>query len=93
VVAITPFNHPALLVLHKLAPALAAGNAVVLEPATSTPLTALELAECFVDAGLPEGVLSVLVGSGAVLGDATATWTAPPWGSSATAVSAAGERS
>ncbi|MER5532907.1 aldehyde dehydrogenase family protein [Streptomyces mirabilis] len=68
VVAITPFNYPALLVLHELAPALAAGNAVVLEPATSTPLTALELAECFVDAGLPEGVLSMLVGSGAVLG-------------------------
>lgn len=57
VVALTPFNHPALLVLHKLAPALAAGNAVALEPATSTPLTALELAGCFVDAGLPEGVL------------------------------------
>ncbi|MFE4967715.1 aldehyde dehydrogenase family protein [Streptomyces sp. NPDC056660] len=70
VVAITPFNYPALLVLHKLAPALAAGNAVILKPATSTPLTALELAECFVDAGLPEGVLSVLVGSGSVLGDA-----------------------
>ncbi|MCI3278363.1 aldehyde dehydrogenase family protein [Streptomyces cylindrosporus] len=73
VVAITPFNYPALLVLHKLAPALAAGNAVILKPATSTPLTALELAECFVDAGLPEGVLSVLVGSGSVLGDALVT--------------------
>ncbi|MEV2211501.1 aldehyde dehydrogenase family protein [Streptomyces sp. NPDC050997] len=73
VVAITPFNYPALLVLHKLAPALAAGNAVVLKPATSTPLTALELAECFVDAGLPEGVLSVLVGSGGVLGDLLVT--------------------
>ncbi|MGY5115307.1 aldehyde dehydrogenase family protein [Streptomyces sp. 900105755] len=73
VVAITPFNYPALLVLHKLAPALAAGNAVILKPATSTPLTALELAECFVDAGLPEGVPSVLVGSGSVLGDALAT--------------------
>lgn len=73
VVAITPFNYPALLVLHKLAPALAAGNAVVLKPATSTPLTALALAECFVDAGLPEGVLSVLVGSGGVLGDALVT--------------------
>jgi len=72
-VAITPFNYPALLVLHKLAPALAAGNAVVLKPATSTPLTALELAECFVDAGLPEGVLSVLVGSGGVLGDILVT--------------------
>lgn len=73
VVAITPFNYPALLVLHKLAPALAAGNAVVLKPATTTPLTALALAECFVDAGLPEGVLSVLVGSGGVLGDALVT--------------------
>ena len=70
VVAITPFNYPALLVLHKLAPALAAGNAVVLKPARNTPLTALALAECFVDAGLPEGVLSVLSGPGSTLGDA-----------------------
>jgi glyceraldehyde-3-phosphate dehydrogenase (NADP+) len=70
VVAITPFNYPALLVLHKVAPALAAGNAVVLKPARATPLTALALAACFVDAGLPEGVLSVLTGSGAELGDA-----------------------
>src|SRR5213076_1624409 len=44
VVAITPFNYPALLVMHKLAPALAAGNAVVLKPARTTPLTALALA-------------------------------------------------
>jgi acyl-CoA reductase-like NAD-dependent aldehyde dehydrogenase len=70
VVAITPFNYPALLVLHKVAPALAAGNAVVLKPARTTPLTALELAACFVDAGLPEGVLSVLTGPGGALGDA-----------------------
>ena len=70
VVAITPFNYPALLVLHKLAPALAAGNAVVLKPARNTPLTALALAACFVDAGLPEGVLSVLTGPGGLLGDA-----------------------
>ena len=70
VVAIAPFNYPALLVLHKLAPALAAGNAVVLKPARTTPLTALELAACFVDAGLPEGVLSVLTGPGGTLGDA-----------------------
>jgi acyl-CoA reductase-like NAD-dependent aldehyde dehydrogenase len=70
VVAITPFNYPALLVLHKLAPALAAGNAVVLKPARTTPLTALALAGCFVDAGLPDGVLSVLTGSGGELGDA-----------------------
>ena len=70
VVAITPFNYPALLVLHKLAPALAAGNAVVLKPARTTPLTALELAACFVDAGLPSGVLSILTGPGGALGDA-----------------------
>lgn len=69
VVAITPFNFPSLLVLHKIAPALAAGNAVVLKPARSTPLTALALAACFVDAGLPEGVLSVLTGPGGALGD------------------------
>ena len=70
VVAITPFNYPSLLVLHKVAPALAAGNAVVLKPARTTPLTALALAACFVDAGLPEGVLSVLTGAGGELGDA-----------------------
>src|SRR5580700_3381526 len=64
VVAITPFNYPALLVMHKLAPALAAGNAVVLKPARTTPLTALALARCFTDAGLPDGVLSVLTGPG-----------------------------
>ena len=70
VVAITPFNYPSLLVLHKVAPALAAGNAVVLKPARTTPLTALALARVFVDAGLPDGVLSVLTGPGGVLGDA-----------------------
>lgn len=70
VVAITPFNYPALLVLHKIAPALAAGNAVVLKPARTTPLTALLLAQCFVDAGLPAGVLSVVTGPGGAVGDA-----------------------
>ena len=65
VAAITPFNYPALLVMHKLAPALAAGNAVVLKPARTTPLTALALARCFTDAGLPDGVLSVVTGPGA----------------------------
>ena len=73
VVAITPFNYPALLVMHKLAPALAAGNAVVLKPARTTPLTALALARCFTDAGLPAGVLSVLTGPGGTLGDALVT--------------------
>jgi acyl-CoA reductase-like NAD-dependent aldehyde dehydrogenase len=73
VVAISPFNYPALLVLHKLAPALATGNAVVLKPARTTPLTALALAACFIDAGLPEGVLSVLTGPGGELGDMLVT--------------------
>ena len=57
VVAITPFNYPALLALHKIAPALAAGNAVILKPARTTPLTALALTG-LVEAGLPEGGLS-----------------------------------
>jgi glyceraldehyde-3-phosphate dehydrogenase (NADP+) len=70
VVAITPFNYPSLLVLHKVAPALAAGNAVVLKPARTTPLTALALAQAFSDAGLPAGVLNVLTGAGGRLGDA-----------------------
>jgi glyceraldehyde-3-phosphate dehydrogenase (NADP+) len=70
VVAIAPFNYPALLVLHKVAPALAAGNAVVLKPARATPLTALAIAQCFLDAGLPDGVLNVITGSGGEVGDA-----------------------
>ncbi len=69
VVAITPFNYPSLLVLHKIAPAIAAGNAVVLKPARATPLTALALARAFTDAGLPDGVLNVVTGSGGTLGD------------------------
>ena len=69
VLAITPFNYPGLLAMHKVAPALAAGNALVLKPAETTPLTALALAACFVDAGLPDGVLSVLTGHGDEIGD------------------------
>ena len=68
VVAITPFNYPSLLVLHKVGPALAAGNAVILKPALAAPLTAIVLAQCFLDAGLPPGVLSVLNGSGSEIG-------------------------
>lgn len=71
--AISPFNYPALLVLHKIAPAIAVGNAVVLKPARTTPLTALALAQCFLDAGLPEGVLSVITGPGAELGSSLVT--------------------
>ncbi|WP_373895590.1 aldehyde dehydrogenase family protein [Virgibacillus sp. CBA3643] len=66
--AITPFNFPLNLVAHKIAPALAAGNAVVLKPASSTPVTALRLAALFEKAGLPAGLLNVIVGSGSVIG-------------------------
>ena len=67
--AISPFNFPLNLVAHKLAPALAAGCAVVLKPASQTPLSALLLAELEDEAGLPPGWLSVLVGPSAEIGD------------------------
>ena len=70
VLAITPFNYPGLLAIHKIAPAVAAGNAVVLKPAELTPLTALALADCFLEAGLPGAVLSVVTGHGTEIGDA-----------------------
>jgi acyl-CoA reductase-like NAD-dependent aldehyde dehydrogenase len=67
--AISPFNFPLNLVAHKLAPALAAGCAVVLKPASQTPLSALLLAELEEEAGLPPGWLSVVVGPSAEIGD------------------------
>lgn len=67
--AITPFNFPLNLVAHKLAPAIATGNAVVLKPATKTPLTSLKLAELLMEAGLPAGALNVIIGSGATVGN------------------------
>jgi acyl-CoA reductase-like NAD-dependent aldehyde dehydrogenase len=67
--AISPFNFPCNLVAHKLAPALAAGCAVVLKPASQTPLSALLLAELMEEAGLPPGWLSVLAGSASEIGD------------------------
>src|SRR3989454_2930968 len=67
--AISPFNFPLNLVAHKIAPALAAGCAVVLKPASQTPLSALLLAELEEEAGLPPGWLSVVVGSAAEIGD------------------------
>ncbi|MSV32574.1 MAG: aldehyde dehydrogenase family protein, partial [Bryobacterales bacterium] len=66
--AITPFNFPLNLSLHKIGPALAAGNAVVHKPASATPVSALELARLFAEAGLPEGGLNVVPGPGAELG-------------------------
>ncbi|UFJ40997.1 aldehyde dehydrogenase family protein [Brevibacillus humidisoli] len=73
VVAITPFNFPLNLVAHKLGPAFAAGNTVVLKPAEQTPLSALQIAELFQQAGLPDGALQVLTGSGRELSDALIT--------------------
>ncbi|MGB7685467.1 MAG: aldehyde dehydrogenase family protein [Solirubrobacterales bacterium] len=68
--AISPFNFPLNLVAHKLGPAIAAGNAIVLKPAGQTPISALKLAEVLVDAGLPEGWLSVVPGPGSTVGNA-----------------------
>lgn len=68
VVAITPFNYPLLLVAHKLGPAFAAGNAVLLKPATATPLSGLRLAELFLEAGAHPGSMQCLTGSGRRVG-------------------------
>jgi acyl-CoA reductase-like NAD-dependent aldehyde dehydrogenase len=65
---IVPWNFPIAIASWKLGPALACGNTVVLKPAELTPLTALRLAELALEAGLPEGVLNVLTGSGSVVG-------------------------
>ncbi|MEH7304198.1 aldehyde dehydrogenase family protein [Neobacillus drentensis] len=68
--AITPFNFPMNLVAHKVGPAIAAGNTIVLKPASQTPLSALFIAEIFEQAGLPVGVLNVVTGPGGTVGDA-----------------------
>src|SRR5260221_1068185 len=68
--AISPFNCPFNLVAHKLGPAIAAGNAVVLKPAGQTPISALKLAAILVEAGLPPGWLSVVPGTGSGVGNA-----------------------
>lgn len=67
VAAITPFNSPLNTVTHKVAPAFAAGNAVILKPSSFTPLTACLLAEVLLEAGMPQGFLSVLHGSAEVV--------------------------
>src|SRR5213082_2203300 len=67
--AISPFNFPLNLVAHKIAPALAAGCAVVLKPASATPLSALFLADLEEEAGLPPGWLNVVSGSASAIGD------------------------
>ncbi len=69
VAAITPWNFPLALSCSKVAPALAAGNTVIHKPATDTPLTAIRLAQTLQDAGIPDGVVNLLTGSGASIGD------------------------
>ncbi len=68
--AISPFNFPLNLVAHKLGPAIAAGNAVVLKPAGQTPISSIKLAEVLYDAGLPENWLQVVCGPGSEVGNA-----------------------
>lgn len=70
VVAISPFNFPLNLVCHKVGPALAAGNSVIIKPATDTPLSALKLTEILLEAGLPPEGIQCLTGSGGEIGDA-----------------------
>ena len=70
VALITPWNFPLAIPAWKLAPALICGNTVVFKPASSTPLTAVKLAECFEEAGLPPGVLNMVTGPGASVGNA-----------------------
>lgn len=73
VTAITPFNFPLNLVAHKVGPAIAAGNTMVLKPAEQTPLCALVLAKLFKDAGLPDGVLNIIPGNGKELSEVLTT--------------------
>jgi acyl-CoA reductase-like NAD-dependent aldehyde dehydrogenase len=68
--AITPYNFPLTLLGTKVAPALASGNTVVAKPAATTPLATLEVARLFAEAGVPEGVIGVVTGRGAEIGDA-----------------------
>ena len=68
--AISPFNFPLNLVAHKLGPAIAAGNAVVLKPAGQTPISSLKLARILIEAGLPDGWLGVIPGPGSDVGNA-----------------------
>ncbi|MBV9416273.1 MAG: aldehyde dehydrogenase [Solirubrobacterales bacterium] len=68
--AITPYNFPLTLLGTKVGPALAAGNTVVAKPAATTPLATLQVAKLFAEAGVPDGVLNVITGRGAQVGDA-----------------------
>lgn len=69
ILAITPFNDPLNLVAHKLGPAIAGGNSVILKPATVTPLSAIKLAEVLLEAGLPPEILQIITGHGGEIGE------------------------
>lgn len=69
ILAITPFNDPLNLVAHKLGPAIASGNAIIIKPASVTPLSALKLAALMEEAGLPKKIISVITGKGGEIGD------------------------
>ncbi len=73
IAAITPFNFPLNLAMHKIGPAIAAGNAVVHKPASATPLSALKMAAIFAESGLPPGALNVIPGPGGAIGDSLVT--------------------
>lgn len=69
IAAISPFNFPLNLVVHKVAPALAAGNTLVLKPASTTPLAAVKLCQALEEAGLPAGAINLVIGSGGTVGE------------------------
>jgi len=71
--AISPFNFPMNLVAHKVGPAIAAGNTIILKPASQTPFSAYYIADLFKAAGLPDGCLNVISGGGRTVGDAIVT--------------------
>lgn len=69
IAAITPFNFPLNLAMHKIGPALAGGNSVVHKPASTTPISAVMMAELFLECGLPKGALNVITGPGGSIGE------------------------
>ena len=69
IAAVTPFNFPLNLAMHKIGPALAGGNSVVHKPASATPISALRMARLFEECGLPPGALNVITGPGGAIGD------------------------
>ena len=69
IAAVSPFNFPLNLVAHKVAPAIAAGNTLILKPASTTPLTAVLLCQILVDAGMPAGAINLIVGGGSTVGE------------------------